>query len=184
MIKLFVLASLLASNAYSMSYEEKSIIKAAAEVGVPAPLLRALCYRESLLKKSAYNHADGGVLGSAFGMCQILYGTATDYGFADKRCKGSFVNKTKTYKTCKLFGPYTNAKIAARILKKKITLYKTHTLAIAAYNSGKPLVCPKRGHYYIRVFNDKTSKFDRYIKKCVPGGLLNQEYVDDILGSI
>ena len=182
MIKFFVVVSLLTEVAQAQSYEEKSIIRAATEIGVPAPLLRAICYSESRLQRTAYAHGDGGKLGSAFGMCQILYGTATTMGVTDERCKESFVDKPKDYKVCKLFGPYTNAKIAARLLKRLLRRYDNNYVnAVAAYNSGIPKTCPRRGYFHIQVFDKKNNKMKKRRRKCVAGGLLNQDYVDRVL---
>lgn len=180
----FILATSLLFSGFvqAQSYEEKSIIRAATDIGVPAPLLRAICYAESRLQRDAYAHGDGGKLGSAFGMCQILYGTATTLGVVDERCKESFVDKPRVYKDCKLFGPYTNARIAARLIKRHLKRYNNNYInAVASYNSGIPKTCPKRGYSYIRLFNKKKNKIQRIRRKCVPGGLLNQDYVDRVL---
>ena len=182
MIKLLVIGLLVTGVAQAESYEEKSIIRAATEVGVPVPLLRAICYAESRLQRSAYAHGDGGKLGSAFGMCQVLYGTATTMGVVDERCKESFIDKPRVYKDCKLFGPYTNAKIAARLLKRHLKKYNNNFInAVAAYNSGRPKTCSRRGFFIIRVFNKTTKKMGKVKRKCIKGGLLNQDYVDRVL---
>jgi soluble lytic murein transglycosylase-like protein len=174
---------LVANVSYAESYEERSIKKAADKVGVPAALLRAICYAESRLNRYAYAHQDGRSLGSAFGMCQVLYATAKGYGMNDEKCKESFLNrKDRVYKSCKLFGPYTSAYYAARVLKTQLRRYDNNYInAVAAYNSGTVRSCPRRGGYTVHIFDKKANKLRKIRRKCVPGSLMNQDYVDRVM---
>jgi soluble lytic murein transglycosylase-like protein len=183
MIRFLVAMFLVAGVAKAESYEERSIKKAADNVGVPAALLRAICYAESRLNRYAYAHQDGRTLGSAFGMCQVLYGTATSLGMVDEKCKESFLDrKDKVYKSCKLFGPYTSAYYAAKVLKRQLKRYDNNYInAVAAYNSGTVRSCPKRGRYTIHIFDKKANKLRKIRRKCVPGSLMNQDYVDRVM---
>ena len=183
MLRFLVATFLVANVSYAESYEERSIKKAADRVGVPAALLRAICYAESKLNRYAYAHQDGRSLGSAFGMCQVLYATAKGYGMNDEKCKESFLNrKDKVYKSCKLFGPYTSAYYAARVLKAQLRRYDNNYInAVAAYNSGTVRSCPRRGSYTIHIFDKKANKLRKMRRKCVPGSIMNQDYVDRVM---
>lgn len=181
------------ANAKEISgdYINSSILRAAEEVGIPPALLWAVCYSESGLKAAAYVHNDGLQDNSAFGVCQVLYHTAVELGmkpdlkclkdfrtFDEKLSGGSLPEDDKTlersYKTCKLFGPYTNAYYAAKYLKKQIDRYNGSEISgIAAYNTGSLKVC-KTGKVY-RATDRKV------LYKCQKGGLLNQKYVDRVL---
>lgn len=161
-------------------YIEKSIKKAANKNKVPPSLLRAICSAESNLDPHAYRFGDGGEKNSAIGMCQILYNTARDYGFNDKRCAKSFKGldkMSKIYKTCKLFGPYTNAYYAAKYLKFQLDRYDNSWIsAIAAYNTGSLRIC--------ETGKVKSSSTGEILYKCEKGGLLNQKYVDRVLKAL
>lgn len=181
-IVLFCVSS--TSFGISQDYIDKSIKKAAKKVGVPYKLLDAVCYAESRHTPNAYVFSDGGTITNhAFGMCQVLYNTAGEYGFVDDRCAGDFRYRKfqRNYKNCKLFGPYTNAYYAAKYLKKQLKRYNGSWInAIAAYNSGSVRIC-KTGWVY-RNYKDAKGKWRKTkLYKCEKGGLLNQRYVDRVL---
>ena len=176
-ISLISLLWLLGSPVWA-SPRNEAIERAAQDVGVPPSLLTAICWAESGLKSSAYRFADSGdPKNSAFGLCQVLYQTGRFYGLQDENCTRDFRNTyflERNYKACKLFGPYTNAFYAAKVLKYQLNRYGGSWIsAIAAYNTGSLKIC-------------KTGKVrDRYTRKvlytCQVGGLLNQKYVDRVL---
>ena len=175
MIKLLILLSLLGSTAlYGETYENKAFRQIAEDVGVDEDVLRAICWHESRHKPRALNVDDGGEGNHSFGMCQILYSTAVNMGVKDKRCKGFTNTSPKTsrnYKNCKLFGPKTNIRIAARILKRHIKKYNGNLFkAISAYNLGSYKECRDGWLYY------KKKRF----KRCLKGGPVNLYYVIEI----
>ncbi len=181
-IAIFMLAS---NNAFSISQEyiEESIKRAAKDAGVPVDLLRAICFAESRLKPDAYVFSDGGNNNHAFGMCQVLYRTAGDFGFKDSRCLEDFRfrKQHRNYQHCKLFGPYTNALYAAYFLKRQLDRYDQSWInAIAAYNSGSVRICSSGWVYANRVDED-GNVFRTKLYECKKGGILNQRYVDRVL---
>lgn len=176
-----ILLSFLSSSAVaeeiSKEYIRESILKAAKDTDVPAPLLFSVCYAESNHRPDAYVHGDGTGNNHAFGICQVLYKTALGLGMLpDDRCLGDFRgNVERSHKTCRLFGPYTNAYYAALYLKQKLDQYNYSWIsAIAAYNTGTLRTC-KTGVV-------TRAKDKKVIAKCQIGGLLNQKYVDRVLG--
>jgi soluble lytic murein transglycosylase-like protein len=163
----------------SKAYVEKSIYKAAKENGVPHKLLRAICMTESNLKPKALNHSDGGFGNHAIGLCQLLYTTAAAQGLHDQRCLKDWrkAKKSRIYRNCKLWGPYTNASTAAKYLKFQLKRYKgDQKKAVAAYNAGSVKRCNKRGYYYNA---QRTVKFT-----CKKGGFLNSHYVTKVFKAI
>lgn len=159
-------------------YIEESLAKAAAKVGVPQQLLKAICNAESNLNAKAYVHADGGNNNHAFGMCQVLLKTAEQYGLSNHKCDDNFSYKPedRVHANCRLFGPYTNALYAAKYLKYQLDRYGGSWVnAIAAYNSGTVRLC-KTGW----VKNARGV----ILYKCEKGGLLNQKYVDRVIKTL
>ncbi len=65
-------------------------------------------------------------MATSWGWCQIMGGTARDYGF-----KGIYFPQ--------LCEPEINLDIAAKIIKEKLDKYKVKDMAISAYNAGKPI---------------------------------------------
>ena len=204
-MKTFILlfCTIISINAYGISQEyiKNSIKKAADKVGVPVELLSAICWAESRQEPIAYVHGDGSNNNHAYGMCQILYTTALDMGMKkDLGCEGDFRTlkalgnagivtipeyevPERNYKTCKLFGPYTNAYYAAKYLRWKLDTYNESWIsAIAAYNSGTVRTCPKKGYFTSRTYSKGVVKHVKI--KCEPGGLLNQRYVDRVLKAL
>ncbi len=176
-MRLFVIlaAVLISGTASASDYVQKSLKRAADEVGIPHALLSAVCFAESRHQPRAYNFADNGEGDHAIGLCQVLVSTAKSWGIDDDRCSDDFRYRKndRVYKNCKLFGPYTNAKVAARYLKWQLDRYGGSWInAVAAYNSGTVKLCKtgvvrnKRGHK---------------LYSCEKGGLLNQRYVDRVL---
>lgn len=182
-----------AQNINPMAYEIVTL--AAEKAEVPAKLLYAICWAESHLKQDAYAHNDGLADNHAFGACQILYKTAIEMGMKkDPKCERDFrtakqltaagINLPeghgpldRTEKTCKLFSVYNSAYYAGKYLKKKLEQYDNSWIsAIAAYNTGSLKIC-KTGFVY-------RAKDQKVLYTCQKGGLLNQKYVDKILGFI
>jgi hypothetical protein len=182
----------------SQAYIKNSIKKAAKEVGVPPELLSAICWAESLHKAEAYVHGDMNGKVHAFGICQVLYTTAVDMGMRkDSNCERDFrsaksrqnagipsnddyVPPARNHANCILFGPYTNAFFAAKFLKQKLDQYDGSWIsAIAAYNSGTVRTCPAKGYFTLRTYRKGVVRHQKV--SCVPGGLLNQKYVDRVL---
>jgi len=149
-----------------------------AKYDIPSSLLRAVCWAESTHNPIEYNHEDGGVENSSFGICQVLYATAKDYGFNDPKCEDDFQDKsTRTYENCKLFGVRTNINWAAKELKRQLARYNGSWVnAIAAYNTGSIIIC-KTG--YLTRKKDK-----KRIAKCRIGGYVNQVYIDRVLKAL
>ncbi len=163
--------SITAAMAISSDYIENAIAEAAREFDVPHQILRAICMTESNLKATAFVFNDGGEENHAFGLCQVLRATAEKFGVKDEGCRRDFrdTSLTRSYKECKLFGVKTNALIAARYLRKKITLYRGDFFkAVASYNAGSVRTCPEDG--WSRWRGEK-------LHACVPGGLLNRYYI-------
>ena len=154
---------------------DAAFARASKEERVPEDLLRAICWAESRHDTTAYSFGDGTGNNHAFGMCQILHSTARQYGMKDDRCYSDFTNSaSRSYKDCKLFGAYTNAKYAARYLRSIMDRYDNSTISsIAAYNSGTPKTC-KTGRVY-------RAKDHTLLYHCHKGGLMNQPYVDRVL---
>lgn len=169
----------------SSEYVDKAITAAAYEEDVPPALLKAICYSESRLDPYAYLHQDSLAYGHAFGVCQVLYKTAKRFGFEDpkNKCTKSFHNKkSRIWRNCKLFGPKTSAKYAAKVLAHQLKRYNSsYTNAIAAYNSGSIKACPARGYWFVKIYSHKKKKRISYKKTCTPGGLINQAYVDRVM---
>jgi hypothetical protein len=155
-------------------YDNKAFKEIAGEVGISEKLLKAICWVESRHDRHEFNQGDGGSKNHAFGMCQVLYSTAQTMGLNDPNCEKDFENtpkKYRNYKACKLFGPKTNIRYAARYLKKKLDLYDGNEFkAISAYNLGQYKVCRDGWLYY---------KGERF-KPCVVGGPVNLYYVEHV----
>lgn len=194
-MRLFLILLLLSTPSFASEYLDKSFEKAALNTKVPVTLLRAVCYAESLHKFNAYNHSDAveGGNNHAFGLCQLLRTTAFQYVRPDKKCERDFrkdpetkkLKLARTYKECKLFGIYTNAYAAGKHLRMLLDRYENSWVhAIAAYNSGKPRTCPKKGFFSFKVWNSKKQKWQTRKVKCPPGGLMNEEYVDRVLHAL
>ena len=162
---------------------DAGLIKAAKKVGVPQQLLRAICYSESRLDTRAFAQSDGGGDNHALGMCQVLYSTAVGMGMKrDDRCLAHIEKTKRVYSNCKLFGPYTNAFYAAKVLKYQLNRYdNSWANATAAYNSGTVKVCKQRGYYSVRVYVKSTGLIKWRRIKCKPGGLMNSDYVDRVM---
>ena len=169
--------------AFGGSAIDEALIKAANKVGVPHKLLRAICYSESRLDSKAVAYGDGGNTNHALGLCQILYATAINMGMGkDERCIKQIERLNRSYKNCRLFGPYTNAYYAARVLGFQLKRYGgSWANATAAYNSGTVKTCKKRGYYSVRIYNKKTNTIGWRKIKCKPGGLMNSDYVDRVM---
>ena len=171
-----------ATASISKRYLLDSIDRAAKEVGVPADLLYGICQAESRLKPNEYVFSDGGIGNHAIGMCQVLVETAKELGLRDDRCHDDFRYRAaeRNHSGCKLFGPYTNAKAAARYLLRQINRYNGDlNKAIAAYNTGSFMIC-KTGwvHTTRRLPNGKLHRTRLY--KCIVGKPLNQRYIDRV----
>jgi len=171
-----------AAASISKQYVLDSIDRAAKEVGVPADLLYGVCQAESRLKPNEYVFSDGGTGNHAIGMCQVLVETAKELGIRDDKCHDDFRYRAaeRNYYGCKLFGPYTNAKAAARYLLRQLERYEYDvTKAIGAYNTGSFKIC-KSGWVYAnrRLANGKTHRTKLY--KCKIGRPLNKRYIDRV----
>jgi len=167
----------------SKKYINESIEKAATKVGIPTLLLKAVCSAESNLDPSAFVFSDGGNSNHAIGICQLLVSTAIGLGMSDERCRGDFRGDLtkRNHSECKLFGPYTNALFAAKVLKMKLDVYSGSWInAIASYNSGTIRICPNKGFYHTRRVGVDFSEYPIKVE-CIPGELLNRHHVDRVL---
>lgn len=188
---LMILATVFAFQAQAEEISDKYLnevfARVSKEVDVPEKLLRAVCWSESHFNTEAYNHGDGSGMNHAFGICQVLYKTAVEYGFKDLNCEKSFLDHTnakgklvkasRTYSDCKLFGAYTNIYYAAKYLKSRMNMYDgSWIFGIAAYNTGTLRMC-KTGKVY-------RLKDHSVIARCIKGGILNQEYIDNVLQAL
>lgn len=188
-MKVLVIIVGLMSSTLSFSQDSiyyPQIERAANKVGVPAELLAAICWSESKHTPETIAFGDGGKFNHAFGLCQVLLNTAKDLGFQDTDDNCLKIDRTskRTYETCKLFGPYTNAYWAAVYLKQQLTRYDSSwSSAIAAYNSGSVKNCPKKGFFWISWLG-KLGVMRKRKAKCDPGSLMNQEYVDRVLKAL
>lgn len=188
LLSLIILIANTAEAKPSKKYIQESFEKAAKQVGVPALLLEAICAAESNQRPEAFNFQDGHSTNHAFGMCQVLYETALELGSPkDENCLRDFRTKKqqkkagienpivieRNYKTCKLFGPFTNALYAAKYLARKLKLYDNSWIsAIASYNTGILKTCTTG-----KVHDSKGN----LLYTCKKGGLLNQRYVDRVM---
>lgn len=177
-ILIMIFAVVLPGVARAETYEDKAFRKIAAEQGVDENLLRAICWHETKHRPRDLNESDGGEGNSAFGICQVLYNTAAQYGTVDERCK-DFTSDTprimREYKNCKLFGPETNIRIAAKYLRDKIKENEGNIFeAIASYNTGSYKECRDGWLYY------KKKRF----KRCIQGGPVNIYYILEIFQAL
>ncbi len=162
------------SGGVSMDYIEDAIKTAALKVNVPHDLLRAICRAESNLKPDAFVFNDGGDQNHSFGMCQVLHETAKTIIDVSPGCAQDFRDPAlvKSAKTCNLFGPKTNALVAATYLKAQIERYKGDLVkATASYNSGSYKLCSSG------VVKNRCGK---ELYRCVPGDILNRHYVNRV----
>ena len=197
---MIVLATLFAGTSMAQNAPVNPVLYevfdlAAQKAEVPTKLLYSICWAESHLKQDAYAHNDGLADNHAFGACQILYKTAIEMGMKkDSKCERDFRSETefsvagiklpeghkslpRTEKTCRLFSVYNSAYYAGLYLKKKLKQYDNSWISgIAAYNTGTLKVC-KTGFVY-------RAKDQKVLYTCQKGGLLNQKYVDKILGFV
>ena len=186
MNKILTAVMLMSSVGYakpSKEYINNKIVQAALENGVDPLLLKSICQAESSSKldPQAFNYSDGGNNNHAFGICQLLYSTASGLGFKDLKCKKKFPDKTnRKWSSCKLFGPYTNATYAAKYLSRQLKRYKGNVnKAISSYNLGSVKYC-KTGSLTIKFKDQDTGKTKIYKKKCVKGDYLNSYYVKKV----
>jgi soluble lytic murein transglycosylase-like protein len=154
---------------------DQAFDRAASEEGVPVKLLRAICWAESRHNPLAYAYGDGRGDNHSFGLCQILHSTAKQFGFKDDKCYGDFSDlSSRSYKGCKLFGSYTNAKYAARYIRSIMDKYDdSYSSTIAVYNAGSLKTCTTG-----KVYRAKDHSF---LYRCHKGGLINQIYIDRVL---
>jgi soluble lytic murein transglycosylase-like protein len=161
----------------SETYINRSFSQVAKQEKVNEKLLRAICWVESRHAPYAYNHADG-PHGHAFGICQVLYHTAKQFGFRDDRCLDDFdkhLPVDRNYRACKLFGPKTNMTYAAKLLHKLVDKYNGNEFkAIAAYNTGRYKECKNGWLWY------KEKKF----RPCLRGGPVNFYYLNFVLQAL
>lgn len=173
LVTLFMHASLFANITLDTIFEEVSV-----KYKVPTNLLRAICWAESGHVHTAYNHQDGGKNNSSFGICQILYSTVKNHGFADTKCENNFNDKSvRTYNNCKLFDTRINIIWAAKELKRQLIRYDNSWInAIAAYNTGSIVIC-KTGYL-------NRQRDGKHIARCKIGGYINQGYIDRVLKAL
>lgn len=112
-------------------------------------LVSAIAYVESRHNPKALNSPEG-----SYGLMQIRCSTARLMGF--------------TGICSDLFNPKVNIKFAGKYIDYLSSKYTTTTDIIAAYNSGKPIICKnynpgkcKAGQYYNQAYVDKV--FSRYV---------------------
>lgn len=105
-----------------------SINKAADLVGIPRPILRAVCTVESSLRTTAsITHTDGSSL--SIGLCQIKLQTAQ---WIDRVYKHQHLATLKS-----LSNPYVNSLYAAKYLRLQYLRYHGNwSKACTAYNKG------------------------------------------------
>lgn len=156
-------------------YIDKAFTEIAKEQGVNVSLLKAICMGESSFRPHVFVKGDGYGQNHAIGICQILISTGEGFGIVDHRCYRLFkFNDTvnNVFKNCKLFGPRTNIRVAARLIKSLSLRYGNDiTKIIAAYNAGQVKEC--------RTGVVKNSK-GKVLYKCKIGGLLNKVHVDRV----
>lgn len=107
---------------------------------IPVGLLLAVCTVESNLRPLAVNRDDGKTGQHSYGLCQLKLATASLMGY--------------TGEADGLLRADTNARLAAKYLRRQYNRYGSWELAVAAYNRGSPRMLPNG-----RLSNDK------YIKK-------------------
>lgn len=180
MVLMLLLSSLKGfSQSIADSTYDSVFTKVATEQAVPERLLRAICWSESKFDPQAFVEGDGSGDNHAFGICQILYTTASEQGFKQSKCISHdfTLRSARTVKACKLFDSYTNVTMAAKYLKEKMVKYgDSWVSSIAAYNAGSVRIC-KTGTVY-------RAKDHEPLWKCKKGGLLNQKYVDDVVKAL
>jgi soluble lytic murein transglycosylase-like protein len=170
---ILIFTFLLLSGTSFADYTEKSLLSVSERYEIPPEILRAVCMKESGMNSSSINRDDGGIGNHAFGMCQVLYSTASWLGFRDTRCRNDFKVIPRIWKNCKLFGVKYNLRIAARLLRFLYDREQNWTLAVASYNSGTPRRCT-RGSFGARV-NGVKKRF-----KCTKGKLINHKYLEGV----
>jgi len=169
---LATMIGLAATPALSFYEVENTIVRAANEVGVPAKLLKAICFVESSFNPQAYNHSDGGGSNHAYGVCQVLINTAVQFGFNNHGCNDiiEYRMEDRTPENCKLFDPYVSALYGAKYLKYQLDRYSNkRDYALAAYNAGSARVCETG------VINGRKGR-----KLCEIGEFINQGYVEKV----
>jgi soluble lytic murein transglycosylase-like protein len=175
------------SQGITAEYIDEAFRTVAEEEGVSEPLLRAICWVESNHKPYAFRSDDAALNNHAFGMCQILYSTAKSLGFKDERCEKNFnehLPRERNYSSCKLFGPKTNIRYAAKFLKQRLKKYDYNEYkATLAYNSGSYVVCRDGWLYVSRVRDDGTYGRDKF-KRCLAGGPINLYYAYRVLNAL
>jgi soluble lytic murein transglycosylase-like protein len=184
---LVALALLVSSSAVfgvSKEYINNAFKLVSEEEGVDEMLLRAICWVESNHKPHAYRHGDASRSDHAFGMCQILYSTARGLGLKDDKCLRDFQDMLpheRNYSSCKLFGPKTNIRYAARFLKQLLERYTNNEFkSVLAYNSGRYIVC-KDGWLYVNQIQEDGSYERIQFKRCLKGGPVNLYYASKVL---
>jgi soluble lytic murein transglycosylase-like protein len=174
--------ALLAANtsfAISPEYIDKAFSEIAKEQGVDENLLRAICWVESRHKPHAYRHGDASRHDHAFGLCQVLYSTAQGLGLKDDKCARDFSDMLpgeRNYTTCDLFGPRTNIRYAAILLKRHLKKYDNNEYkAVLSYNAGRYVVCKNGWLHVNQVQEDGSYKREKF-KRCLKGGPINLYY--------
>ena len=119
--------------------------------GVPANILKGICYTESKFKIKALNKFDAG--SPSYGLCQIKYGTAKAMGFKGTRKE--------------LMSAQVNMKYAAKYLRYQIDRYNGDIRkAVLAYNAGSYKAKVKTKKYEI-AYNES------YYKKVLKGSMVD-----------
>lgn len=172
------------ANGMSPGYVNKAFREVAKEQGVDEKLLRAICWVESRHKPWQYRQADGGMGNHAFGLCQILYTTAKQFGVNDEKCLRDFSDFTpgeRVYSACHLFGPKTNIRIAAKLIKYQLKKHNGDEYrAIMSYNAGSYRICRDGWLKANQIQDDGTVKRVRF-KRCLKGGPINLYYAYKVL---
>ena len=142
----------------------KLIHEVASQENVPCSLLLAICEVESRGKIKAFRPHDGGKDNHAFGLFQVLRKTGEDIlRKKDPGCKINYKyknSKDKIYNNCKLFGPKTNTRVAAKYFKKLLYRYNgSIDKAIAAYNRGHAERSKKTGKFVNQRYVDQVKSY-------------------------
>lgn len=181
------LLSAIRAEAVTPGYVSQAFSEIAKEQGVDEQLLRAICFVESRHKSWQYRHSDGGTSNHAFGVCQVLYTTAQQFGVRDEKCLRDFTDFTpgeRVYAACQLFGPKTNIRIAAKLLKYYLKKHNGNEYeAIVSYNAGSYRVC-QDGWLKANVVQEDGSVKRQRFKRCLKGGPINLYYANKVLEAL
>ncbi len=155
------------------------ILAAAKSVGVPGALLLAICTQESSLVNIVVPDDNGA---PSYGICQLQEDTARSMGYSGIATGPLKPSERKLFKGAMepdgkpqgLMIPKTNARYAAKYLKKQLDRYDWDFChAVAAYNAGTYTPSPKlpgkpRNYKYVKAVTLRLDEEHKDMLICGP----------------